>query len=378
MILVWRLLSKVLRRYGRWALVAPVAAMGAAVFGLNVWTAATVLLALLLAVLLALVLVRLAAGGHVRPAPGDHARRGDMRAVGGGQHGAVMGSRVLHVERVHSVRADTGGTHHARRNRSPGAAKHARSIADADQAAPRHRGAGRVRQLRTVRPVMARRHRPRGQVPGGRIVVILGHSLWWGRLLILGSLLLLALGLWLSPRAVADLRALITRVAPRLERWTREGNSAIPGPRDVFRADDLRRAAVDGRGDHRRDRHNDPVAQAGRGPGSARAGGLRCLRLHAGLALGAGAEGAGDAAADRFGAIPVDSSQTSLLAGVEASALLAFGAWLFPARSARTPAPRRPAGRRWSWPPGPAADRDPGLSGGRRGRRAAPGGAGPA
>jgi signal transduction histidine kinase len=31
-----------------------------------------------------------------------------------------------------------------------------------------------------------------------------------------------------------------------------------------------------------------------------------------------------------FGAIPVDSSQTSLLAGVEASALLAFGAWLFP------------------------------------------------
>jgi signal transduction histidine kinase len=31
-----------------------------------------------------------------------------------------------------------------------------------------------------------------------------------------------------------------------------------------------------------------------------------------------------------FGAIAVDSSPTSLLAGVEASALLAFGAWLFP------------------------------------------------
>src|SRR5258706_13830749 len=57
MILVWRMLSKVLRRFGRWALVVQVAAMGAAVFGLNVWTAATVLLALLLAVLLALVLV---------------------------------------------------------------------------------------------------------------------------------------------------------------------------------------------------------------------------------------------------------------------------------------------------------------------------------
>ena len=57
MILVWRMLSKVLRRFGRWPLVVPVAALGAAVFGLNVWTAATVLLALLLAVLLALVLV---------------------------------------------------------------------------------------------------------------------------------------------------------------------------------------------------------------------------------------------------------------------------------------------------------------------------------
>src|SRR5580704_17925580 len=57
MILAWRLLSKVLRRFGRWALMVPVAGMGAALFGLNVWTAATVLLALLLAVLLALVLV---------------------------------------------------------------------------------------------------------------------------------------------------------------------------------------------------------------------------------------------------------------------------------------------------------------------------------
>src|ERR1700751_2091909 len=58
-------------------------------------------------------------------------------------------------------------------------------------------------------------------------VVILGHSLWWGRLLVLGSLLLLALGLWLSPRAVADLRALITRVSPSLRRWTQEGNWGI-------------------------------------------------------------------------------------------------------------------------------------------------------
>ena len=57
MILVWRMLSKMLRRFGRWALIMPVAGMGAALFGLNVWTAATVLLALLLAVLLALVLI---------------------------------------------------------------------------------------------------------------------------------------------------------------------------------------------------------------------------------------------------------------------------------------------------------------------------------
>jgi hypothetical protein len=33
MILVWRMVSKVLRRFGRWALLAPVAAIGAALFG---------------------------------------------------------------------------------------------------------------------------------------------------------------------------------------------------------------------------------------------------------------------------------------------------------------------------------------------------------
>src|SRR5260221_282538 len=57
MILVWRMLSKVLRRFGRWALVVPVAAMGAAGFGVDVWADAPGLLALLPAGVVALVLV---------------------------------------------------------------------------------------------------------------------------------------------------------------------------------------------------------------------------------------------------------------------------------------------------------------------------------
>jgi hypothetical protein len=67
-----------------------------------------------------------------------------------------------------------------------------------------------------------------GPGPGPhRPVVIPAHSLWSGRVLILVSLLLLAIGLWLLPRAIADLRTQYTKVAPRLRRWLQEGNWGI-------------------------------------------------------------------------------------------------------------------------------------------------------
>jgi signal transduction histidine kinase len=162
-------------------------------------------------------------------------------------------------------------------------------------------------------------------------VVILGHSLWWGRLLILGSLLLLAVGLWLSPRAVADLRALIARVAPRLERWRREGNWGIllvpvtSFGLTIFGVRPWTIAALVA-----------AIVVTIRWPRLA--ADLVPLVLVVFAAYGfmlvsrwvPGPRVLAAPQPTQFGAISVDSSQTSLLAGVEASALLAFGAWLFP------------------------------------------------
>src|SRR5580704_10631203 len=204
MILVWRMLSKMLRRFGRWALVMPVAGMAAALFGLNVWTAATILLALLLAVLLGLVLVGWRQAG----------RSGALPV-------AMLGAGICGLWTAASLVRSWGAVGFSMLNAFTIQAV-VRGPAQRLVVEPPGKGANfnwsgpswRVYYGRAAR--VARPH-----------VVILGHGLWWGRLLILGSLLLLAVGLWLSPRAVADLRALITRVAPRLERWRREGNWGI-------------------------------------------------------------------------------------------------------------------------------------------------------
>jgi signal transduction histidine kinase len=317
MILVWRMLSKVLRRLGPRALVVPVLAMVAAVFGLNVWTAATVLLALLLAVLLALVLVRRPAGasGLLPVTMLSAGICGLWAAASMARSWAAAGFSVWRAFTVIPVPLS------ALRLRAAGTPPHA-----AGQVIPQGGSVSFDRfsdSLRVVSAQGARGIRPQ--------VVILGHSLWWGRLLILGSLLLLALGLWLSPRAVADLRALITRVAPSLRRWTREGNWGIlltpvtSFGLTIFGVRPWMVAAI--------------VA--------ATIITIRWPRLAADLVplvlvvfavygfmlvsrWVPGPRVVGTPQPTWFGAIPVDSSQTSLLAGVEASALLAFGAWLFP------------------------------------------------
>jgi signal transduction histidine kinase len=331
MILVWRVLSKVLRRFGRWALVVPVAAMGAAVFGLNVWTAATVLLALLLAVLLALVLVGWRQAGTSGLLP--------VTMLGAGICGLWAAASIawswttagFSVWNAFAVSVKIAGPFPPAGAGSPGAAK----VPAASQAAaklPRAiavqgRFASFARSGRSWRVVTG----PISQRVGRPHVVILGHSLWWGRLLILGSLLLLALGLWLSPRAVADLRALITRVAPRLRRWTREGNWGILlvpvtsfgltifGVRPWTVAALVAAIVITIRW---------PRLAADLVPLV-----LVVFAVYGFMLVSRWVPGPRVLAMPQptwFGAIPVDSSQTSLLAGVEASALLAFGAWLFP------------------------------------------------
>jgi signal transduction histidine kinase len=329
MILAWRLLSKVLRRFGRWALMVPVAGMGAALFGLNVWTAATVLLALLLAVLLALVLVGWRKAGRSGLLP--------VTMLGAGVCGlwaaAVMARSWragFSVFNAFIVRVDV-----ATPKPAPGAAiQGAVTLSGAPRAPKLPRAyvghGGFINFIHSNRPMsvvtgpFARKIvRPQ--------VVILGHSLWWGRLLILGSLLLLALGLWLSPRAVTDLRALIARVAPRLDRWTREGNWGIllvpvtSFGLTIFGVRPWTIAALAA-----------AIIIAIRWPRLA--ADLVPLVLVLFAAYGfmlvsrwvPGPRMLATPQPTQFGAISVDSSPTSLMAGVEASALLAFGAWLFP------------------------------------------------
>src|SRR5690348_5689696 len=50
LVLLWRILTKVLRHLGWGILLVPVAAMGMALFGLNLWTLAAVVLATVVAV----------------------------------------------------------------------------------------------------------------------------------------------------------------------------------------------------------------------------------------------------------------------------------------------------------------------------------------
>jgi hypothetical protein len=331
----------VLRRHGRWALVAPLGAMGAAVFGLNVWTTATVLLALLLAVLLAMVLVGWRRAGTSGLLP--------VTMLGAGICGLWAAASMARswagfsVWNAFIVQVRIPGRFQLAGVGIPGAPHvPAPSLTPAKPPAIAAQGGfSFVRSGMSWRVVSGRIAGPAARPQ----VVILGHGLWWGRLLILGSLLLLALGLWLSPRAVADLRALITKVAPSLRRWTQEGNWGIllvpvtSFGLTIFGVRPWTVAAI-------------VVAIVITIRWPRLAADLVPLVLVAFAAYGfmlvsrwvPGPRALVMPQPTWFGAIPVDSSQTSLLAGVEASALLAFGAWLFPRTIGAHARAKAPAG----------------------------------
>jgi signal transduction histidine kinase len=383
MILVWRMLTKVLRRAGRWALVVPTAVVGVALFALNTWTAATVLFALLLAVLLSLILVgrrsastsslipvtMLGAGlcglwaGATMAGSWVQGRSFTIwnalvpmqklaKAPPGKSQGVVPGP-LANPPAVFSspngqVTFNLANPAQAKANMAAQATKLTQQaqvnyIAKAGGPPPFPRkffaGPGGPRSI-TFGPGGSRTviFGPGGQrkVIGstGRVtqVIVNGHGLMWGRLLILGSLLLLALGIWLAPRAVSDLRDQYAKVAPHVKGWLREGNWGIllvpvtAFGMTMFGVRPWTVAAI-----------IVAVVISIRWPKLA--GDLVPLML-VGFALYGfmlasrwmpGPPGSGfTPQATQFGVVPVDSSATSLLAGVEASVLLAFGAWLFP------------------------------------------------
>jgi signal transduction histidine kinase len=356
MIVAWRMLVKLLRRFGRSALLVPVVAIGAAVFVLNVWLPATVLLALLVAVLLALLLVsrgsarttglipvtmlgtgicglwaaasvatQWTAGGvplwNVLTGPG-----GKFTGPGGKQRAVPRGPRF------------TPAGHAQPPGQFSVAGSHVQINLPAQGNWVVTAGPGGIRRLvsRPGRP-------PRGPV---HHVVIPAHSLWSGRVLIVVSLLLLAIGLWLAPRAIADLRAQYPKVAPRLRRWLQEGNWGIllvpvtAFGLTVFGVRPWTLAAILA-----------AIVITIRWPRLA--ADLVPLMLVVFAAYGfmlvsrwvPGPRGLVAAQPVRFGAIDVTGTSSSLLAGIEASMLLAFGAWLFPRTIGAHARGNRPSGQ---------------------------------
>src|SRR5215469_13039494 len=328
MILVWRMLSKVLRRFGRWALLAPVAAIGAALFGLNSWTAVTVLVALLLAVVLALILLGQRSAGAVSLLPvtmlgtgicGLWAAASMAGSWVGGPFSLWQAITVKVFARPAVLRKPfaPGPPKPAAPGPLHGFWVNAKSAVGMPRASLQALGRGRKIIFQPA--------------PGRPQVVVHAQSLLWGRLLILGSLLLLAIGLWLAPRAVADLRNQFAKMAPHLRRWTREGNWGILlvpvtsfgltmfGVRPWTVAAIIVAVVITIRW---------PRLAADLVPLV-----LVLLALYGFMLASrwvAGPRVLVTPGATWFGAVPVDSPQTSLLAGVEASALLALGAWLFP------------------------------------------------
>ena len=338
MILLWRVLSKVLRRFSRWALLAPVAVIGAALFGLNSWTVVTVLVALLLAVALALILLGWRSAGVAGLLPVTMLAAGicGLWAAASMAGSWVQGPfslwqtvNVLAVPAAGFRAAAFGPPEPA--GLAYGFGVTGNSVVAVPRAAVQKlgffaRGLGvRLQAQGRGRKIIHQR------VPGRPQVIVHAQSLLWGRLLILGSLLLLAIGLWLAPRALADLRAQFAKVEPHLRRWVREGNWGILlvpvtsfgltmfGVRPWTVAAIIVAVVITIRW---------PRLAADLVPLV-----LVVFALYGFLLASRWVAGPRVLVTPRatwFGAVPVDSPQTSLGAGVEASALLALAAWLFP------------------------------------------------
>jgi signal transduction histidine kinase len=338
MILVWRILSKVLRRFGRWALLAPVAAIGMALFGLNSWTAVTVPVALLLAVVFALILLGRRSAGAVSLLPVTMLGTGicglwAAASMAGSWVGGPFSLWQAITVKWLAQPAVPG------KPSAPGAPKPTAPGAlsglgvNASSAVPRVA----VHKPGFSAPGFSFQALGRGRtiifqpVPGRSHVVVHAQGLLWGRLLILGSLLLLAIGLWLAPRALADLRTQFAKVTPHLRRWARQGNWGILlvpvtsfgltmfGVRPWTVAAIIVAVVITIRW---------PRLAADLVPLV-----LVLLALYGFMLASrwvAGPRVLVTPGPTWFGAVPVDSPQTSLLAGAEASALLALGAWLSP------------------------------------------------
>jgi signal transduction histidine kinase len=353
--MLWKTLARVLRRFGWGALLVPMAALSLALFGIHLWTAATVVLALILATwrpaaAASLVPVTMVAAGIAGLAVASAAPAGwvlrqlSVSFLKGtppkGTPAALKGPPpgIPAVPHVFSPKVPPPG-----RAAVPGPLPKPGVIHRIAQAvsgpSPRQLGpgnwvvapAGKFYRVvyDTPRQIMVKGVvRPVGWAQSGG---------WWhGRLAVVVALILLTLGLWLVPRTMVGLVDRAATLAQRLRQHMREnrwGVLLVPvalfgltvfGIRPwtlgmlvaaVVVAVKWPKVAAD----------LVPVA-------------LAALALY-GFEIAAKWQSApapwffnpaSFTNPVQYGAVLVDSRQTALLAGAEASVLLALGAWLVP------------------------------------------------
>src|SRR5215469_4679606 len=392
LVLLWRILTQILRRFGWGLLLVPIAAMGIVLFGLSVWTVAVVILAAVVAV----------------QWPGAAARALPISMVGAGVSGLAVAGRisgspvnwvVTSIAAPFRFRGKPGpamlqggpaGPHWEVIQKSGSglqvtfSPQAAQGIAAKMKAAAANaRGAGkRVFLPKQViarkgvavpsKPVPSGKAIPphftlNGPVPGraftvmprpagpfatisrlpspalaklhgaGRPWAIRGEAfppagLWHGRLLVPLALLLLTLGLWLTPRTLAGLRGRGTTLAPEVRRWlveNRWGVLLVPvtligltifGVHPWTIAAIIAAIIVLARW---------PRIAADLVPVTLAVFAVRGFELAANWqSMSAAFQGPPFGPGVLYGAVNVDSPGNALLAGVEASAFLALGAWL--------------------------------------------------
>ena len=405
--MLWRILGKVLRRFGWGLLLVPVAAMGIALFGLSVWTAGAVLLAAIIAVqwpaaaarvlpptMVGAGLSGLVVAGRISGSPVSWAwakitaqarisalppngmplpRWLTIKGAGGIQInyspvGAVARQAAVNIavkRQVLTKRPPVGG----RGKPVPGPGKPppgpGKGVPVPQKFIPTHVKGGPARFTIMGKPAnftIMGKGMPPGQrfdtplhaftaMPGafgkGMAVAARGPwqvvqppaGLWHGRLLVPLALLLLTLGLWLTPRTFAGLRGRGATLAPEVRRWlalNRWGVLLVPvtllgltvfGVHPWTIAALIAAIIVLARW---------PRVAADLVPVILAIFAVRGFELAAnwqsmsaalqGPAFGRPPMGPGVL----YGAIDVNSPGTALLAGAEASAFLALGAWLVP------------------------------------------------
>jgi signal transduction histidine kinase len=379
---MWKMLTRLLRRFGWGLLLVPVALLGMAVVGLSVWTIAAVALAVLVAfrlpaiaaALVPVLMVCLGLAGLVVAAasPGasafwsggsvSYAVREVPAPVAARLGGLPQPVQVRYTVSVPagpgsvSVPAGPGSVSVKPASRNGGGPRTV--VITRKGIIVMRKGPGQVAAGPVAEWVAGPQAAPAPPIPpaaiaklgavtvhagpgkvvafGARQVYIPGPGWWRGRLLVPVALLLLTLGLFLAPRTVAAVRARMGGQGLDPRAWLREnrwGVLLVPTTLiglSIFGVRPWTMAAVVA-----------AIIVVLRWPKIAADIVPLALALFAirGFALAttwgsmaAGGPGPvmGPGLGSTYGPMLVDSRPAALLAGVEASAFLAFGAWLVP------------------------------------------------